>query len=371
MIEVLTPGPYATVQDLGRPGYAHLGVPRSGAADEASLRLGNRLVGNPEDAAGIELTYGGARLAFHSAAWVAITGAPCPLSGPSPIPVGARPSPADMGSGPSPDAVTSRPSPDAVGSGPPPDAVGSGPPPGPVEPERRPGPVEAGRSPITGEAGRASVPEGARRSPTLGAGMNVPFWVPAGSELRFGAPVWGLRTYLAVRGGIAVEPVLGSRSTDSLSGLGPAPLRQGTMLPVGGSGGLVEISVDLAPAGEPPPAVLRIVPGPRDDWFAPDALAELCAEPYEVSQDSNRVGVRLRGRELARTREGELPSEGMVTGAVQVPPSGQPIVFLTDHPPTGGYPVIGVVRSADLPIAAQLRPGDSVRFTVRPGRRRT
>ncbi|MEU8141533.1 biotin-dependent carboxyltransferase family protein [Nonomuraea sp. NPDC048901] len=371
MIEVLTPGPYATIQDLGRPGYAHLGVPRSGAADEASLRLGNRLVGNPADAAGIELTYGGARLAFHSGAWVAVTGAPCPLSGPSPIPVGAGPSPA------------------AVGSEPPPDAVGSGPSPGPVEPERRPfpveperrpvpvearrrpGPVEAGRSPITGEAGRASVPEEARRSPTLGAGMNVPFWVPAGSELRFGAPEWGLRTYLAVRGGIAVEPVLGSRSTDSLSGLGPAPLRQGTVLPVGGSRGLVEISVDLAPAGEPPPAVLRMVPGPRDDWFAPDALAELCAEPYEVSQDSNRVGVRLRGRELSRAREGELPSEGMVTGAVQVPPSGQPIVFLTDHPPTGGYPVIGVVRSADLPIAAQLRPGDSVRFTVRPGRQRT
>ncbi|MEV1244152.1 biotin-dependent carboxyltransferase family protein [Nonomuraea sp. NPDC049750] len=291
MIEVLAPGPYATVQDLGRPGYAHLGVPRSGAADEASLRLGNRLVGNPEDAAGIELTYGGARLAFRSGAWVAVTGAPCPLIEPSPT--------------------------------------------------------------------------------TVVAGMNVPFWVPAGSELRFGAPVWGLRTYLTVRGGIAVEPVLGSRSTDSLSGLGPVPLRQGTVLPVGGSGGLVEISVDLAPAGEPPPAVLRIVPGPRDDWFAPDALAELCAEPYEVSQDSNRVGVRLHGRELARTREGELPSEGMVTGAVQVPPSGQPIVFLTDHPPTGGYPVIGVVRSADLPIAAQLRPGDGVRFTVRPGRRRT
>ncbi|MEU7746627.1 biotin-dependent carboxyltransferase family protein [Nonomuraea sp. NPDC049158] len=291
MIEVLAPGPYATVQDLGRHGYAHLGVPRSGAADEASLRLGNRLVGNPEEAAGIELTYGGARLAFHSGAWVAVTGAPCPLTGPSPS--------------------------------------------------------------------------------TVVAGMNVPFWVPAGSELRFGAPVWGLRTYLAVRGGIAVEPVLGSRSTDSLSGLGPPPLRQGTVLPVGGSEGLVEISVDLAPAGEPPPAVLRIVPGPRDDWFAPDALAELCAEPYEVSQDSNRVGVRLRGREPTRAREGELPSEGMVTGAVQVPPSGQPIIFLADHPPTGGYPVIGVVRTADLPIAAQLRPGDRVRFTVRPGRRRT
>ncbi|MEV0349161.1 biotin-dependent carboxyltransferase family protein [Nonomuraea sp. NPDC050680] len=326
MIEVLAPGPYATVQDLGRHGYAHLGVPRSGAADEASLRLGNRLVGNPEEAAGIELTYGGARLAFHAGAWVAVTGAPCPLTGPSSTTVGPGPSPTTVGPGPSPTDAGS------------------------------------GHSPVPVEAGRR---------PTLGAGMNVPFWVPAGGELRFGAPVWGLRTYLAVRGGIAVEPVLGSRSTDSLSGLGPAPLRQGTVLPVGGSGGLVEISVDLAPAGEPPPAVLRIVPGPRDDWFAPEALAELCAEPYEVSQDSNRVGVRLHGREPTRAREGELPSEGMVTGAVQVPPSGQPIIFLADHPPTGGYPVIGVVRAADLPIAAQLRPGDSVRFTARPGRRHT
>ncbi|MCA2219826.1 biotin-dependent carboxyltransferase family protein [Nonomuraea aurantiaca] len=359
MIEVLAPGPYATVQDLGRHGYAHLGVPRSGAADEASLRLGNRLVGNPETAAGIELTYGGARLKFHSGAWVAVTGAPCPLTGPSPT---------TGGSGPSPEAG---PSPTTVGPEPSTDAEAAGPSPVPVETGRRTVPVETGRSPVTVEAGRSSGPVGARRPPTLGAGMNVPFWVPAGSELRFGAPIWGLRTYLAVRGGIAVEPVLGSRSTDSLSGLGPAPLRQGTVLPVGGSGGLVEISVDLAPAGEPPPAVLRIVPGPRDDWFAPDALAELCAEPYEVSQDSNRVGVRLRGRELTRAREGELPSEGMVTGAVQVPPSGQPIVFLADHPPTGGYPVIGVVREADLPIAAQLRPGDSVRFTLRPGRPRT
>ncbi|WP_219462697.1 biotin-dependent carboxyltransferase family protein [Nonomuraea rhizosphaerae] len=291
MIEVRAPGPYATVQDLGRHGYAHLGVPSSGAADEASLCLANRLVGNPEAAAGIELTYGGARLAFRAGAWVAVTGAPCPLT------------------------------------------------------VRSPGPVADGR-----------------------VGNGVPFWVAAGAELRFGAPSWGLRTYLAVRGGIAVEPVLGSRSTDSLSGLGPAPLRQGAVLPVGTAGGLAEISVDLAPPRSPRDAVLRIVPGPRDDWFVPEALAELCAEPYAVSQDSNRVGVRLRGRELSRAREGELPSEGMVTGAVQVPPSGQPIVFLADHPPTGGYPVIGVVRAADLPVAAQLRPGDKVRFSVRASR---
>ncbi|WP_049575399.1 biotin-dependent carboxyltransferase family protein, partial [Nonomuraea sp. SBT364] len=186
--------------------------------------------------------------------------------------------------------------------------------------------------------------------------------VPAGGEVALGAPVWGLRTYLAVRGGVAVEPVLGSRSTDSLSGLGPPPLAAGTVLPVGGADGLAEVGVDLAPLPGPGPAVLRVWPGPRDDWFAEGALASLCGGPYVVSQDSNRVGVRLRGAELARSRKGELPSEGMVTGAVQVPPSGQPIVFLADHPPTGGYPVIAVVREADLGVAAQVRPGDVVRF---------
>ncbi|SEM51289.1 biotin-dependent carboxyltransferase family protein [Nonomuraea pusilla] len=280
MIEVIAPGPYATVQDLGRPGYAHLGVPRSGAADAASLRLANRLVGNPEGAAGVELTFGLARLLFRAGAWVALTGAPCPVPG------------------------------------------------------------------------------------VRGAGMGVAFWVSAGAELRLGSPEWGLRTYLAVRGGVAVEPVLGSRSTDSLSGLGPAPLRPGTVLPVGPAAH--GVPADQAPPPERRPPVLRLVPGPRDDWFAPGALGALCSEPYEVSQDSNRVGVRLRGPSPARAREGELPSEGMVTGAVQVPPGGQPIVFLADHPPTGGYPVIGVVREADLAVAAQLRPGDRVRFTTRP-----
>lgn len=285
MIEVLAPGPYATVQDLGRPGYAHLGVPCSGAADAESLQLANRLVGNPEGAAGIELTFGGARLAFRSGAWVAVTGAPCPLS-----------------------------------------------------------------------AG----------TPGVAAGPGTPFWVPAGAELRFGMPSWGLRTYLAVRGGIAVAPVLGSRSTDSLSGLGPEPLRAGTLLPVGGAERHASISADLAPPRDPRPAVLRVLAGPRDDWFAPDAIATLCARPYTVSQDSNRVGVRLCGARLPRAREGELPSEGMVTGAVQVPPSGEPIVFLADHPPTGGYPVIAVVREADLAVAAQVRPGERVCFTTRP-----
>ncbi|MFC4061120.1 biotin-dependent carboxyltransferase family protein [Planomonospora corallina] len=284
MIEVIAPGPYATVQDLGRPGHGHLGVPRSGAADAPSLKLANRLVGNPEGAAGIELTFGGAVLRFRHGAWTALAGAPCPV------------------------ALT-----------------------------------------------------GARRG---APGMHAPFWVPAGGELRVGTPPAGLRTYLAVRGGVDEPPVLGSRSADSLSGLGPAPLAPGRVLPVGPTGGLPPITVDAAPARGQAPDALRVLPGPRDDWFAPGALAALCAQPYEVSQDSNRVGVRLLGRPLERARGGELPSEGMVAGSLQVPPDGRPIVFLADHPPTGGYPVIAVLAAADLAAAAQLRPGDRVRFRL-------
>jgi biotin-dependent carboxylase-like uncharacterized protein len=193
--------------------------------------------------------------------------------------------------------------------------------------------------------------------------MYAPVWAPPGAELRVGIPARGLRSYLAVRGGVAVPPVLGSRSTDSLSGLGPPPLCQGDLLPLGSPDGLAPIIVDAAPPpASPERPVLRVIAGPRDDWFAAGALERLCDSPYEVSQDINRVGVRLRGGALTRMRDGELPSEGMVAGAIQVPPNGQPIVFLTDHPPTGGYPVIAVVVPADLPRAAQLRPGDKVTF---------
>ncbi|RBQ19767.1 allophanate hydrolase subunit 2 family protein [Spongiactinospora rosea] len=282
MIEVVVPGPYATVQDLGRPGYAHLGVPRSGAADERALTLANRLVGNPEGHAGVELTFGGARLRFAGPAWIAVTGAPCPLR----------------------------------------------------------------------LAGRA-------------AAMYAPIWAPAGAELAIGAPAAGLRTYLAVRGGVEVEAVLGSRSHDSLSGLGPPPLRPGDRLPVGAAGDR-PITVDAVPGPAfPAEPVLGVLPGPREDWFTEAALRAFYGTPYDVTPDGNRVGVRLSGAALHRAREGEIPSEGMVTGAVQVPPDGRPIVFLADHPPTGGYPVIGVLTSRAVAVAAQLRPGDQVRF--RPG----
>ena len=310
VIEVVRPGPLATVVDLGRPGYAHLGVPRSGAADAGSLRLANRLVGNPEGAAALELTLGGAALRFRETAWVALTGAR----------VTARLRAADR--------------------------------------------LPAGDQPRSGDR----LPTGDQLPAGDHSGMGVPFAVPAGAMLTVSTPPAGVRSYLAVRGGIAVPAVLGSRSSDQLSGLGPAPLRPGDVLPVGAASGSSPIVADVAPlpAPAPGPAELRIVAGPRDDWFTAGALKALCAAAYEVTSDSDRTGLRLSGPSLPRAREGELPSEGMVTGALQVPPDGQPILFLADHPVTGGYPVIAVVVSADIGLAAQLRPGDGARFRLVP-----
>ncbi|GAA4854782.1 biotin-dependent carboxyltransferase family protein [Actinomycetospora corticicola] len=192
--------------------------------------------------------------------------------------------------------------------------------------------------------------------------LHRPVVVPAGAELRLGTPPTGLRTYLAVRGGIAVERVLGSRSTDVIAGLGPAVVGEGDELPVGPAPGAPVPAVDLAP---PPRAdgVLRVVLGPRDDWFADPGL--FLRSVWTVTDDLNRVGFRLEGPELGRSEtfaEVELPSEGVIRGSVQVPPSGRPTVFLADHPVTGGYPVIGVVLDADTDVAGQLRPGEQVRF---------
>ena len=178
------------------------------------------------------------------------------------------------------------------------------------------------------------------------------------------APGSGLRNYLGVRGGIAVRPVLGSRSTDVLSGLGPPPLRAGDRLPVGSERG-EPADVDQVPASVPPAErAVTAVLGPREDWFVEPA-ATLSAAAWTVSPTSNRIGLRLQGTALARRPDlegAELPSEPLVTGAVQVPPSGQPVIFLADHPTTGGYPVVGVVLPADLPALAQARPGSTVRI---------
>ncbi len=283
MIVVERTGPLATVQDLGRPGLAHLGVGRSGAVDRPALRLANRLVGNAEDAAAVEVTLGGLVVRFEQAATVALTGAPCAVL-------------------------------------------------------------------VSGRRYAADAP--------------VP--VRAGDTVALGVPARGLRSYLAVRGGVAVAPVLGSRSTDVLSGVGPPALAPGTRLAVG-TPNAPYADVDLAGIRPLRGAPLRVWPGPRDDWFADDAMRLLTEADWEVTPVSDRVGIRLRGPVLARRRPGELPSEGMVEGALQVPPDGQPVLFLADHPVTGGYPVIAVVDPADLPLAAQARPGERLCFMSAPG----
>lgn len=279
-VEVIRPGPLATVQDLGRPGQGGMGVGESGAVDLPSLLLGNRLLGNDPGCAAIEVTFGGLAVRAHGRLRAVLTGAVCPAT--------------------------------------------------------------AGGAPV---------------------GPNAPFELADGAELRLDAPPAGMRTYLCPRGGIDVPPVLGSRSTDVLSGLGPAPLQAGDVLPVGAAAGELP-ALDQAPV--PAPAAdevtLRVLVGPRDDWFVPTARDTLTGARYTVSADSNRVGMRLTGPTLERACTEELRSEGMVRGAVQVPPSGQPTVFLADHPVTGGYPVIAVVATADLGRAGQARPGQTIRF---------
>jgi biotin-dependent carboxylase-like uncharacterized protein len=276
-LEIVAVGPSVLVQDRGRPGWAHLGVPRSGALDGPAAALANRLVGNAPDDACLEVLLGGLALTSDGGVWVAVTGARCR-----------------------------------------------------VEVEGRP----------------ADFGEAVRLAP--------------GAVLRLGRPESGLRSYVAVAGGITVDPVLGSRSTDTLGRVGPPEIGVGDRLPVG------------RPVGPPaavdtprPPAVgpLRITLGPRGDRVAGDALDLLCRTTYDVSTDSDRVGLRLLGEPLPLARRDEVPSEGMVLGAVQVPPDGRPVVFLADHPTTGGYPVVAVVDERDLWQCAQLRPGEPVRFT--------
>jgi biotin-dependent carboxylase-like uncharacterized protein len=196
-----------------------------------------------------------------------------------------------------------------------------------------------------------------------GSPHNAPVMVRAGAEINLGRPETGLRSYVAVRGGFDVPEVLASRSTDLLGQLGPAVVAAGQRLAIGEPENPMP-GVDVAPVPDPPSgkAVVRILPGPRRDWFSGDSWPRLLGQDYEVSADSNRVGVRLSGTPLVRERDDELPSEGMVRGAVQIPASGTPVVFLADHPVTGGYPVIAYVLDADVDQCAQLRPGQLLRF---------
>lgn len=294
-LKVRKPGLQSTIQDLGRPGYASLGVSSAGAMDRGALRRANRLVGNAEDAAGIELLFGGLELVALSDQVLSVTGASVPL-------------------------VVTRPN---------------------------------------GEPAADERPE-ATRHPACDA----PFALLAGEQLTVGTPTAGLRSYIGVRGGLGGTEALGSRSTDSMSGIGPEPLHAGTVLTVGTpKPGSVVGHPEISPLPDQSQAtVLRVVPGPRQDWFSAETLRDFLSQEWTVTPQSNRIGLRLKGDPLTRSRDGELASEGTVRGAVQVPPEGQPVLFLSDHPVTGGYPVIAVVVHADLDKAAQLPPGTKVRF---------
>ena len=189
-----------------------------------------------------------------------------------------------------------------------------------------------------------------------------------GDELRLGISDTGLRSYVAVRGGFSVESVLRSRSWDSLARLGPPPLAAGDVLPVGtdADGWPVVDAVPPPPLPDPvAPVVLDVVAGPRDDWFTPEWRAALTDQVHHVTPDSDRVGVRTTAdRALVRAITDELPSEGVETGSLQVPPEGHPVLFLADHPVTGGYPVVAVLTPTAVDRAAQLRPGDAIRFRL-------
>ncbi|MDO5754030.1 5-oxoprolinase/urea amidolyase family protein [Arthrobacter sp.] len=321
-LRVLAPGMFTIVQDLGRPGFAHLGVTGSGALDRAALRRANRMVGNTTDlaatsahaagAAALETVLAGLQLKAAGTHVLAVAGGPVALR---------------------------------------------------VEDE---------------EGDQRPVP------------LDTPFVLRDGETITLlsAAGDGGFRSYVAVRGGFDLPQVLGSRATDVLSGLGPAPLRPGAFLPVAPypRGSIVGF-----PEPAPPPpedcSVLRYLPGPRQDWFTPESVDSFEHQEWGVDGQSNRVGLRLSGTPLVRAGSAdgtqpalqtgagaraepappaELPSEGMVEGALQVPPSGLPVLFLADHPVTGGYPVLGVVLAEDLGKAAQLAPGARVRFIKVP-----
>lgn len=280
LLEVLHTGPLALLEDLGRPGLAHIGVTRSGAADRRAHLLANRLVGNPAGSATIEITLGGFA---------------CRIRG---------------------------------------------------------GDVEIT---VTGADAYPAVNE-------MPFGTNSIHHVRDGQTISLKQPRTGLRSYLAIRGGFLGQPVLNSRSYDTLSRLGPPPLRTGDILPIGESSD-THPALDLAPVAPITGAPLELltVAGPRHDWFTnPDTLV---AADWVVTNHADRVGVRLAGPRLIHRRpDRQLPSEGTTRGAIQVPPNGQPVILGPDHPVTGGYPVIGVVTDADTDRIAQVRPGQIVRL---------
>lgn len=185
-----------------------------------------------------------------------------------------------------------------------------------------------------------------------------------GDILTLGAPSEGLRTYVAVRGGIDVPEVFGSRATDTRAGTGPAPVAVGDRLLAGGLAAELPVECQIPPpAGTPDPAVLRVRRGPQERWFSAGSLSALTRETWSVTTELDRVGIRLHGPgPLHRAGGDRFPGEPTVAGAIQVPREGHPILLLADHPAVGDYPVIAVVVPEDVHIAAQLRPGHRVQF---------
>ena len=281
-LHVVRGGALTTVQDGGRPGFAHLAVPPSGALDRPAFALANRLVGNGPDAAVLETTLDGVAVRCDDDRTVAVTGAPAEVRG-------------------------------------------------------------DGRAIAWGEAVR----------------------LPAGVTLDVGRATAGLRSYVAIGGGIDGEAIFGSRSRDLLSAIGPPPLSDGDELRLGPPGARAP-AVDVAPQIEPAQRLeLTLWSGPRSELVTDAGRDTLRGTGWTVSSASNRIGLRLDGQALVLASRPEMDSEPMVTGAVQIPPDGRPIIFLADHPTTGGYPVIGVVEEPDLAACAQARPGIPVCFRTR------
>lgn len=280
----------ALVQDLGRFGQTGQGVSSAGALDQGAFKAANRIVGNPVDAACLEVTLGGFSFEVSGQAVMALTGAPCPIS-------------------------------------------------------------------IRTAEGR-----------TINAEGYQPISLEAGDAVTLGFAERGARSYLAFRGGLDITPVLGSASTDTLAIVGPAPVGAGAVLAIRAADrSLCPVALDERPAFDFPAAgeivTLDVVMGPRSDWFTARGIETLSTQLFDVTPQSNRVGIRLSGSEpLERKDKAELPSEGTATGAIQVPHSGQPVLFLADHPLTGGYPVIGTVAEYHLDLAGQIPVNAKIRF---------
>ncbi len=283
-IQVQTPGLQTTVQDLGRNGFGLVGVSPSGAADAISLRLGNRLVGNDERAAGLEMMLLGGTFTFPNGAIVALTGS-------------------DFGA---------------------------------VLDDAR---IELGES----------------------------VEVRPRQTLRLGPTNSGARCYICVQGGIAVKPFLGSASTHILSGLGGfegRALRKGDVLHIGSARKAFRKRTFAPQALEhlSRRSVLRVTAGPQVDWFSESSLRAFYANTYRVGEQSNRMGLRLEGAAVAQLGAGQMITEGVSLGAVQVPAGGSPIILFVEQQTTGGYPKIANVIAADLHRVGQLRPRDEIRF---------